>query len=129
MLKSAGQGFFAIHSNGPSLTYGEKWMPAMKKEFETLMKDGGNFVARRNEIAHGVVLPLKRARSKRKIYALQPAPMEGKKHFYLLMFPLFAYSSKELDYYTEQFGKLRHAAGILNSRLRAYLREHQQASL
>jgi hypothetical protein len=93
-----------------------------------LMKSGDQFVARRNDIAHGLVRPMVRPRSERRMYLLYPTQIERKKHS-LLSQPLFAYSSKELAYYSAEFDKLAHTATFLYIRMRRVLSEHRREAL
>jgi hypothetical protein len=127
MLQTAAIGFFAIYNNQLSTLYGDRWLAAQEGEFSELARDGDRFVARRNEIAHGVVRKIPISRSRSEVYAPQPAPIERKKNLYFMM-PKFAYTSKELNYYTDQFDTLGTRAGVIHSRLRSFLRERRRAN-
>ena len=123
MIKAAAEVFFLDHPHA-----------ALEADFYTLEKNAGSFAARRNEIAHGIVqpyfvggtdvgsalIPSYHATNKRKLGAQvdsdtpQTAVLK------------YAYTSKEIAYFSDQFQQLSKRALDLYRALHAHRIESQQ---
>jgi hypothetical protein len=123
MLKAAAEVFFLDHPH-----------KALEDEFYTLEKHAGNFAARRNEIAHGIVqshfvggtdvgsalIPSYHATNKRKLGAQVDSDIPQ------IAILKYAYTSKEIAYFSDQFQRLSKRALDLYRALHAHRLESEK---
>jgi hypothetical protein len=140
MVHASGSWFFSVYkalsASSNDAECGANAIVKLQERFERLYKNGKNFVARRNEIAHGIVSPQPIAKIRKHTYvqlkrprfAFVPAYIEMSKHT-LFSQPKFIYGSKELLSYAGEFVKLADEARSLDVSIHAMLLERQKASL
>jgi hypothetical protein len=140
MLKSAAAWFFSVqtvfsqkHASDPIC--GPKAVLELQSRYNALAKAGNQFVARRNEIAHGVVNPknLSKVGKNKWVqlvkprFVLVPAYFEMSKHN-LFSSPKFMYGSEELLHYAKEFERLANEAKSLTTSIATLTQALQSAS-
>ena len=115
LLRGASEGFFHYR----------KGTPDEQKKFKDIFKDGKSAVERRNDIAHGMVMPFDWPPSSDNGFCLYPSYYDRQKRD-LNDLPAFCWNSKSINEIADNFDLLAPQAEALGNIIISRIRERRQ---
>jgi hypothetical protein len=100
LLRGVSEGFFAYNP----------WASVKQDEVKEILRESQKAVERRNELAHGIVMPYKlEGNSEPSGFCLLPSYYDMKKRDVNSDAPQFAYTAENIDFFADAFRKLQKA--------------------